>query len=187
MAIGSESIGEDEGVAAVVLGAAQRVTVAESVDLLGVDGEDGQATSEKGFDHGPVRLFDGDGKVVGLAFGQAHKPGDGFGETFPTVSKAALSDELALGIENTGLMKPAAKIDANEKLEVVWLHESLPTTSACDVSSAPVPALEAQLPTGCFITQESPARTSIPGARGAGRSLALPANCWTVERVVQGR
>lgn len=128
MAIGSESIGEDEGVAAVVLGAAQRVTVAESVDLLGVQGEDGQATSEKGFDDGPVRLFDGDGKVVGLAFGQAHKPGDGIQKTFPTVSEAALSDELALGIENTSLMKPAAKIDANEELEVVRLHESLLTT-----------------------------------------------------------
>jgi len=100
------------------------VTVAETVDLFGVYGEDCQATNEKGFDDRAVRLFDGDGEVIGLAVGQAHKPGDGIQKTFPTVSEAALSDELALGIENTSLMKPAAKIDANEKLKVARLHEA---------------------------------------------------------------
>jgi hypothetical protein len=134
-----------------------------------------------------VRLFDGDGEVIGFILGQAQKPTDGFRETFPTVWEACLGDELTAGIEDACLMKPATEIDANEKLEVVRLHKSLPDCQTCDVSSAPVLALEAQLPTGCFITQKSPARTSIPGARGAGGSLALPANCWTVERVVQDR
>ena len=101
------------------------MAVAETVDLFGVYGEDRQATSEKGFDDRAVRLFDGDGEVIGFVFGQAQKPANGFRETFPTVWEACLGDELTAGIEDTCLMKPAAEIDANEKLEVVRLHKSL--------------------------------------------------------------
>ena len=58
VAVGSESVGENEGVAPVVLGAAHRMPVTEAVDLLGIDGENGDGAVKKDLDNGPMRFFD---------------------------------------------------------------------------------------------------------------------------------
>lgn len=65
VAVGSERIGQNEGISAVVLGAGGSVTVSESVDLLWIDGEDGDTTFEKGLDHGTVWFFYSHGDVLG--------------------------------------------------------------------------------------------------------------------------
>ena len=43
VAVGSERIGENEGVSPIILGSAHRIPVAETVDLFGIDGENGDA------------------------------------------------------------------------------------------------------------------------------------------------
>ena len=74
VSVGSERIGENEGVATVILGAAHGMAVPESVDLLGVDGENGDAALEKGFDHGPMRFFDRHRNALGIFARQVHEP-----------------------------------------------------------------------------------------------------------------
>ncbi len=74
VAVGSESIGENKGVTAVILGTAHGVTVAEAVDLLGVDGENSDAAVEKGFDHGPMRFLDRHCDAFGIVACKVQQP-----------------------------------------------------------------------------------------------------------------
>ncbi len=108
VAVGSESIGENKGVTAVILGTAHGVTVAEAVDLLGVDGENGDVALEKGLDHGAMRFFDGDGEHCGILLREFQEPIDGSGESLGTMSKASFSDKLCVGIDDACLVKPLA-------------------------------------------------------------------------------
>ena len=78
MEVGSQGIGQDEGVAAVVLGTAHRMAVSESVDLFRVDGEDGDSALEKGLDDCPMGFFDGDSDEVGHMLRHTQEPIDGF-------------------------------------------------------------------------------------------------------------
>jgi hypothetical protein len=78
MAVGSESIGQDEGVTPVVLGTAQSMPVAESVDLLGVDGEDRDTAFQKSLHDGSMRFLDGDRDALGVVLGDAQEPIDDF-------------------------------------------------------------------------------------------------------------
>ena len=77
MAVGSESIGENEGVAPIVLGTAHRIPVAETVDLLGIDGENGDGVVKKGLDNGPMRFFDRHRNALAVLCGQLQNPVDG--------------------------------------------------------------------------------------------------------------
>ena len=58
VAVGSERIGENEGVSPIILGSAHRIPVAETVDLFGIDGENGDAAVKKELDDSPMRFFD---------------------------------------------------------------------------------------------------------------------------------
>ena len=77
MAVFSEGIGQDEGVAAVVFGAAQGISVAESVDLLRINGKDGDTLLDKGFDDGAVRFFGSDRDRSDILLCQVQEPIDG--------------------------------------------------------------------------------------------------------------
>ncbi len=76
MSVRSQRIGENEGVATVIFGAAHRMAVPESVHLLGIDSENGDAAVEKGFDHGPMRFLDSDRDALGTIARQVHEPVD---------------------------------------------------------------------------------------------------------------
>lgn len=78
MAVCSECIGQDEGVASVVLGAAQGISVAESVDLLWINGKDGDTLLDKGFDDSAMRFFDSDRDTPDILLCQVEEPIDGF-------------------------------------------------------------------------------------------------------------
>jgi len=108
VAVGPESIGENEGVPPVVLGAAHRMSVAETVDLFGIDRKNGNAVVEKGLDHRPVRFFNGDGEPVGFLFCHCQEPINGFRQSLGTMSKASFSDKLSVGIDDACLVSPPA-------------------------------------------------------------------------------
>ena len=106
--VGSKRIGENKGVPTVILGAAHRMAVAESVDLLGVDGENGDVAFEKGLDHGSMRFFDGDSDYFAMLVRKFQEPIDDSGQPLGTMSKAAFSDKLCVGIDDACLVKPLA-------------------------------------------------------------------------------
>jgi len=74
--VGSERIGENEGVTPVVLGAAHRMAVPESVDLFGIDGENGDAALEKSLDHGAMRFFNCHRDAFGIFARETQEPGE---------------------------------------------------------------------------------------------------------------
>ena len=74
VAVGSESIGEHKRVTAVILGTAHRMPVAEAVDLLGVDGENGDAAVEQGLDDSPMGFFDRHRDAFGLFAREVQEP-----------------------------------------------------------------------------------------------------------------
>jgi hypothetical protein len=108
VAVGPESIGENEGVPPVVLGAAHRMSVAETVGLLGIDGKNGDTAFEKGLDHSPMRFFNGDGEPVGFVLCYFQEPINGFRQSLDTMSKASFSDKLCVGIDDACPVKPLA-------------------------------------------------------------------------------
>jgi hypothetical protein len=106
VAVGPESIGENEGVPPVVLGATHRMSVSETVDLLGIDGKNGNAALEKGLDHSPMRFFNGDGEPVGFLLCYFQEPINGTRQSLGTMSKASFSDKLCVGIDDASQVKP---------------------------------------------------------------------------------
>ena len=62
--IGPQGIGENEGVAAIVLGAGDGMAIAEAIELLGVEREHGEAAFEQDVDDGAAGHLDGDRDAV---------------------------------------------------------------------------------------------------------------------------
>jgi hypothetical protein len=129
VAIGPESVGENEGIAAVVLGPAHRMSVAETVGLLGVDGKNGDTAFEKCFDYSPVRFFNGHSKSIDFLICHFQEPIHRFRQSLGTMSKASFSDKLCVGIDDACLVKPLAEIDADEKTVAPLAHNRLQTAS----------------------------------------------------------
>ena len=77
VAVGSERIGENEGVSPIILGSAHRIPVAETVDLFGIDGENGDAAVKKELDDSPMRFFDRHCDALPVLRGLFQKPVDG--------------------------------------------------------------------------------------------------------------
>jgi hypothetical protein len=116
VAIRTQCIGQDEGVAPVILGAAHRVTVPESVDLLGIDGENGDTAFEKGIDHRTMRLFDRDRDALGMIAGETQQPVERHRKSLGAMLEASFLQKLSVSIEHAGLVKPLPKVDTDEQL-----------------------------------------------------------------------
>jgi hypothetical protein len=108
VAVGPKSICENEGVPPIVLGTAHRVSVTETVGLLGIDGKNSNAALEKGLDHSPMRFFNSDGETVGFLLCYFQEPIHGFRQSLGTMSKASFSDKLCVGIDDACPVKPLA-------------------------------------------------------------------------------
>jgi hypothetical protein len=114
VSIGPEGIGENERVPAVVLGAAHEMAVSEAVDLLGVDGENGDTVIEKAFDDGAMRLLDGHGDALGVFTSQAQEPVERRRQPVDAMLEASLLEKFSVRIEHAGLVKPLAEVDSDE-------------------------------------------------------------------------
>jgi hypothetical protein len=64
--VSTQGVREDEGIAAVVLGAGDRVPVAKAIELLGIEREHMNAAFEQGVDDGSAGHFDGHRDAAGL-------------------------------------------------------------------------------------------------------------------------
>jgi hypothetical protein len=125
VSVGSERIGENEGITPVVLGATHRMAVPESVDLLGIDGEHGDAALEKSLDHGAMRFFDCHRDAFGIFARETQEPGERSPEPVGAMLESSLLKKLPVGIDHAGLVKPLAKVDTDVQLVVESIHGSL--------------------------------------------------------------
>ncbi len=64
LGVGAQRRGEHPRVATVILGAGDREAVPETVELLGVDRIDGEASLQEALDHGSVRHLDGNADLA---------------------------------------------------------------------------------------------------------------------------
>jgi hypothetical protein len=181
-AIGSKRVCLDESIEPVVLGAGHGVTIAEAVELLGIDGEDMKPALEQSLDHSTASQLDGNSASVRLRVGMLNK---GIAETVDSPGRmldAELRHFASSGVEQTDLVEFTAVVDAGEQ-DIVRTHFGF--TSVCEIRStprcriAPVLALWAQLPTGC--APRLPRRDAGPPQAlvALGPRMAFPAG-WPV-------
>jgi hypothetical protein len=169
--IGAQGIAQDEGVASIIFGAGDGVTVAESVELLGVDGEDVKAALEHGLDDGPARNLDGDRDARRASAGQLGEPVGQLGEGLAGMRDGAFGDQVAVGVEHGHLVRGRGPVDADiERVRALSHDVPCGAGRSSGASSVPVLALAARLPTGRAPSGGSPGRTSGGGAHGAGCS-----------------
>ena len=119
MAIGAQGAGEHMGVAAVVLGAGDGEAVAEAVELLGVDGMDGEALLEQGVDHGAVRHLDGNGDRLWRGAAGLHEPVAQLGQAASAVGKRPFAQDGAKRVHQAHLMRLGRPVDAGEPFKVI--------------------------------------------------------------------
>ena len=115
-AIGSQRIGENEGVASVILGPGDGVPVAKAIELLGIQREHMNAVFEQRLDDSAARHFDGDSDAAGLRGSQSHELVGQVVEGQAGVRNAPLGDTSALAIENAHHMRRASPIHTHEEL-----------------------------------------------------------------------
>src|SRR4029453_4445922 len=168
--IGTERIGQDKGIAPVILGSRHTVTIPEAVELLRIQRKDVEAAFEQPFDNRAPRHFDGHGDLLRLARRHGPQPARQPGETGPVMVDGSLTHAATVAVEHTDLMLLGTPINAHKPLVrhdmivLLWMygglhdkaHGSLTSLARSSLCGAlpwlllgPVLALAAQLPTGC--------------------------------------
>jgi hypothetical protein len=99
MRVRPQGVGQDPGVAPVVLGPGDRAPVAEAVELFGFDGVHGESALEQGLDHGAVRRLDRDVDRPGRGAGRSTSQLQSIAKPSPPWAKArslAISPEASI-------------------------------------------------------------------------------------------
>ena len=117
--VGAQRVGQDEGIAGVVLGASREVAVAEAVQLLGVEREDVEAMLGESFDDSPTRYLDGCGQSVRSVAGFFSQPLGHVGQATAAVLRPALAEDGAAAIHQADAVLFRTPVDAGEVDEVV--------------------------------------------------------------------
>ena len=120
--VGSQGIGQRPGVAAVVLGAGRRPSVAEAVELLRVDGVEREAAFHHGLDNGSVRNFDGNSYGLRLCVGCVEEPVRHLRESGATVPEGPFPQRLAVAVNNKDVVRFRASINSCKELQTVPWH-----------------------------------------------------------------
>ena len=171
--IGPERVTEHLGIAAVVLGPGWREAVAEAVELLRVDGMDGKAALDQAFHHRPMGHLDCHMDRAGRPARHLEYPIGQLGEPCTAVSKAALPDFAASGIQQTDVMRLGRPVDAYEPVAffVHLLHP--PCGRAAAMPADPCTGARwRRLPTGHPSRPPTGARVPPRCSRHRGRLVA---------------
>src|SRR5579859_2296774 len=166
MQVGAERVGQHEGVAAVVLATGRRIAIAETIELLGIDGEHHETMLHQSLDHGAPRNFDGHRNLSWQSQGLGAQPIDEVRQTAGAVFDPALTDYRPLPIEETNPVSLGSPIDPHDEAKKIRrkILQIVSFPSACRVEhrplyghSEPMPRNRHKLPTGFS------ARTTTPG------------------------
>src|SRR5271166_322171 len=118
MTVGSQRVGEHVGIAAIVLGAGDGESIAEAVELFGVDRIDLETALEQDLDDGAMRRLDRHGDHRRLGAARRHQPVAHLGEACSAVREGSLADNLSIGRDEADLMGLARPVDAAEKSNI---------------------------------------------------------------------
>src|SRR5208337_1545222 len=111
MPVGSQGVGEHVGIAAIVLGAGDGESIAEAVELFGVDRIDLETALEQDLDDGTVRRLDRHGDRGRLFAARRHQPVAHLGEACSPVREGSLADNLSIGRDEADLMGLARPVE----------------------------------------------------------------------------
>src|SRR4249920_170031 len=89
------------------------MAVAEAVELLGVEGEHGDAALEEGVHDGAAGHLDGDRDAAGLTLGEGGQRCGEFREGLARMRDGSLGEEASLGVEHGRLMGGGGPVDAD--------------------------------------------------------------------------
>jgi hypothetical protein len=120
--IGSQRVGEDAGIAAIVLGAGNREAVPKAVELLRVEREDLATALEKGLDNGAVRNFDGHPDLSKLAARQLLEPENEIRQTVARVGERPLLEDRACRTQGADLVLLGSPVDAHHQPGIKIVH-----------------------------------------------------------------
>lgn len=112
--IGAERGGQDERVAAIVLRSGHGVTIAEAIELLGVERVHVEAVLHERFHERPSRNFNCDAHPLRSAFRQVDEPFDEFPDGASGVSHTSLCLRTSVFIEDRYLVRLGRPIDADQ-------------------------------------------------------------------------
>jgi hypothetical protein len=102
--IRTHGIGQDKGIAPVILGSRDTVTIPEPIALFGMQRKEVEAAFEQPFDHGAPRPFDGDGDPLRLARRQRPEPVRQPGKTGSIMVHHSCTHPATVAVEHRDLM-----------------------------------------------------------------------------------
>jgi len=104
--IGTDGIGQDKGIAPIILGSRRTVTIPEPVELLGMQRKEVEAAVEQTLDNRAPRHFDGDGDPLWLSRRQGPQPVRQPSQTGSIMVHDPFTHPASVPVEHTDLMLP---------------------------------------------------------------------------------
>ena len=119
LAVGTQRAAKHTGVAAVILGASDREAIAETVELLGIDGEDQEGVIEQHLHHGTVRGLDRHCDLSRRGFGLLKQPIAQLCQPGSAMREVALIHMSSLDIKQADAVALRCPVDPDEPLYIV--------------------------------------------------------------------
>jgi hypothetical protein len=102
--IGTDGIGQDKGIAPVILGARHGVAVTKASELSGVNRKDVEASLDQSFDHRTPWHCDGHGDPLWLARRHSPQPGGKLSQAAPSMVYPSFTHHVTIAVEHTDLL-----------------------------------------------------------------------------------
>jgi len=102
--IGTQRIGQDKGIASVILGSRYTVTIPEAVELLGINRKDVEASLDQPFDNRTPWHFDGHSDPLGLSRRYSPQPGGELSQAAPSMVYYSFTHHMTVAVEHADLM-----------------------------------------------------------------------------------
>jgi hypothetical protein len=102
--IGTDGIGQDKGIAPVILGARHGVAVTKASELFGVHRKDVEASLDQSFDNRTPWHFDGHGDPLWLSRRHSPQPGGELSQAAPIMVYHSFPHHMTVAVEHADLM-----------------------------------------------------------------------------------
>jgi hypothetical protein len=102
--IGTDGVGQDKGIAPVILGARHSVAVTKASELFGVNRKDVEASLNQSFDNRTPWHFDGHGYPLWLSRRQSPQPGGELSQAAPIMVYHSFPHHMTVAVEHADLM-----------------------------------------------------------------------------------
>jgi len=103
--IGTDGVGQDTGIAPVILGSRDTVTITAPVKVLGVHRTDVETSFDQPCDHRATRHFDGHGYPLRLSRRHGPQPGRSLGQTGSIMVHGPCTHQATVAVEHTDLLR----------------------------------------------------------------------------------